>query len=105
MTAFPTPDDNLRFRMAFASLKGVNRLNAQRLLDLFGSEEAFFSMSDTELSARMGKKLAIFSRDYRRDILTEAEREMEFVRHNSIKPIYFTDEKYPNASVYAMTRL
>lgn len=89
-------DNLLRARIALASLKGINRMNAERLLDMFGYESLFFELSENELSARMGKKIAIFDSDYRRKVYDMAAMEVEFIRQNSIRPLFFTDEDYPS---------
>lgn len=88
-----SPD--LRYRIAFSSLKGVNRLIAEKLINLFGDEETFFTLPEAALSARMGKRLAIFSSEYRKDALINAAAEADFVRRNDITPLYFTEPDYP----------
>lgn len=69
---------------------------ASRILDLIGSEQEFFTLSEATLSARLGLKGRILSDDYRRDILRKAQEEIPFVENNHIRPIYFTDEAYPH---------
>ncbi len=52
---------------------------ASRILDLIGSEQEFFTLSEATLSARLGLKGRILSDDYRRDILRKAQEEIPFV--------------------------
>ncbi len=83
-------------KIAFSQIKGNSPQMASRILDLIGSEQEFFTLSEATLSARLGLKGRILSDDYRRDILRKAQEEIPFVENNHIRPIYFTDEAYPH---------
>lgn len=65
------------------------------LINRIGSEEIFFELTESQLSAVMGFNSRIFSSSLRSKALEEAAIEERFVRDNSISTIYFTDEKYP----------
>lgn len=88
-------DDTLLYRIAFASLRGMNPQLAGQILGRIGGEDAFFKMSERELSTVMGFGNKLFDGEYRRRLLAEAERETVFVETNHINPIYFSDEEYP----------
>lgn len=95
----PTSDSglsDLRYKIAFSSLKGFNRLNAEKMITLFGDEETFFSLPEEVLSARIGKRLGVFSEKYRKEALIKADAEVDFVRRNAINTLYFTDSQYPS---------
>lgn len=88
-------DDTLLYRIAFASLRGMNPQLARQILGRAGGEDAFFKMSERELSTVMGFGNKLFDREYRDRLLAEAEREVIFVETNHIESVYFTDDEYP----------
>ena len=89
--------DNLVYRMAFASLRGMNFVLAREFLSRLGSEQAFFEATESSLSVMNGGiRSRLFSRSYRDEALDLARRELDFVAANSISAIYHTDEAYPH---------
>lgn len=88
-------DDRLTYRIAFASLRGMNRLLAEQILARVGSEEQFFEMSERQLSAVMSTRNRLFDADYRSDVIERACCEADFVASSSIRALYFTDDDYP----------
>ncbi len=90
------PDD-LVFRMAFASLRGINFVLAEEFLRRLGSEKAFFETPERSLSSlNGGVRSKLFDRAYRDDLLATARKELDFVAANSIATLYHTDDAYPN---------
>ena len=85
----------LSCRIAFASLQGMGVDLAHKLLDVVGSEENFFAMSEKDLRSLTRGRSKIYRDDYRRDIRQRALREEAFVREHGISTTYFTDEAYP----------
>ena len=85
----------LSCRIAFASLQGMGVDLAHKLLDVVGSEESFFAMSEKDLRSLTRGRSKIYRDDYRRDIMQRALREEAFVREHGISTTYFTDEAYP----------
>lgn len=85
----------LTLRIAFSSVRGLSPELATSILDRIGSEEQFFTLTESQLSAAMGFRSRIFGGDLRSKLLEEAKREEEFVLGHSISPIYFTDGRYP----------
>jgi len=88
-------DSTLTYRIAFASLRGINATMATELMARFGSEEVFFKATERQLSSAMGFKNRLMEREYRNNILEQARREEEFVRTNNINTLYYTDTRYP----------
>ncbi len=86
----------LVYRIAFADMQGMGVDLARKLLDVVGSEERFFAMSERELRALTRGRSKIYRDDYRRDCLQRAEREAAFVTGHGISATYFTDETYPH---------
>lgn len=87
--------ESLIYRIAFASLRGINRVLAEQILSHCGDERHFFELGERELSAMMGFKSRLFGDDYRRTLVERGKREADFVQANSVRPLYFTDEEYP----------
>ncbi len=86
----------LTYRIGFAAMQGMGVDLARKLLDVVGSEEQFFAMSEKELRQLTRGRSKIYSDDYRRDILQQALREESFVREHGIAVTYFTDSTYPH---------
>lgn len=86
----------LAARMAFASIKGINRSLALNILGKIHSEDNFFRSSERQLSAVMGFAGKIYSDTYRASLLENARQEEDFIRKNKIRTIYFTDPEYPS---------
>lgn len=82
-------------RIAFASLRGINRALGLEILARIQSEEAFFEATERQLSSIMGFNNKIFSRDYRNELIEAAKKEYEFIESRKIRTLYFTDEDYP----------
>ncbi len=84
------------YRMAFASLQGMGVDLARKLLDVVGSEERFFAMSEKDLRSLTRGRSKIYREDYRRECLARAVREEAFVGEHGIGVTYFMDEGYPH---------
>lgn len=86
---------SLLHKIAFASIKGMGLDLAQRLLDVVGSEEAFFAMSENDIKQITGGRSRIYKSDYRAKQLEIAERELKFIADKNIHITYYTDHDYP----------
>ena len=86
----------LTYRIAFASLQGMGIDLARKLLDVVGSEEQFFAMSEKELRGLTRGRSKIYGDTYRRDCLQRAVLEEAFVREHNIDVAYFADSSYPH---------
>ncbi|MCM1293237.1 MAG: DNA-processing protein DprA [Bacteroides sp.] len=89
-----TPDD-LKYKIAFASLRGINPLVGGEYLARVGDERCFFEATQRQLSAMMGFSNRLFDEAYRSQLLERAEQEVAFIRKSDVKPVYFTSESYP----------
>lgn len=87
--------DSLAYKIAFASLRGINRVAAEEFLARVGDEERFFNLSERQLASVMGFKNRLFDSDYRQMMLERGKREAEFVTIHNVRPLYFTDDDYP----------
>ena len=85
----------LSCRIAFANLQGMGVDLARKLLDVVGSEENFFAMSEKQLRDLTRGRSKIYGDAYRRECLEHAKKEETFVREHNIRAVYFKDESYP----------
>lgn len=88
-------EDTLVFRIAFASLRGINRVLAEEILARIGDEQRFFEATESQLSAIMGQKSKLFDGDYRKSLIERGKREADFISSSGVHPIYFSDSFYP----------
>ena len=86
----------LVYRIAFASMQGMGVDLARKLLDVVGSEEQFFAMSEKELRALTRGRSKIYGDKYRSECLQNALTEVAFVREHGISATYFTEAAYPH---------
>lgn len=89
------PDEVLKYRMAFAAIRGMGIDLAQKLLDVLPDEAAFFAASGDELQRLLQSRSKISDSGYRRKLLDMAEEEIRFIRDNGINVTYFTDSDFP----------
>lgn len=87
--------DNMLYKIAFASVRGMGIELAQRLLDVIGTEENFFNIPEQDLKSIIGGRSRIYKKAYRNEQLEKAKREIDFMSNKNILPIYYTDTKYP----------
>lgn len=87
--------NELTYRIAFASIRGMGYDLAKKILDIIPSERDFFTLSQRELQSTLSLKNKITESGYRHQLLEKAEHEVEFVTKNKIGVKYFTDDDYP----------
>lgn len=83
------------YKIAFSCLKGTNLRLAKELLSRCGSEEAFFTATEQQLSAINSCRNSLFSQSYRDSVMQMASCEKDFIESNHVKTLYFTDSDYP----------
>lgn len=88
-------DSPLKYKIAFASIRGMGVELAQILLDVIPNEEYFFNASQQELSTKLQTKNKIIESNYRQKLLHAAEDEVKFVLDHGISISYFTDSNFP----------
>lgn len=88
-------NDLLRYRIAFASIRGMGVSLARQLLEVAGSERAFFDMGEKELRTLTQGQSKVYTNYYRQQQLERADRELDFIEQNHIDTTYFTDGSYP----------
>src|SRR5687768_10644094 len=90
-----TAEQTLAYRIALTQVDGVGGVSGRNLLAYLGSPEAVFRASGTQLmkTPGIGEKLARNIKEFK-DWET-VERELQFIKKNNIKAIFFTDPDYP----------
>lgn len=89
-------NDQLKYRIAFASIRGMGCDLARQILDIIPSERDFFEMKKAELAATLQVKSRILDDAYRSRLLESTEKELEFINKNNIGVSYFTDDDFPH---------
>lgn len=92
----PDLNDQLLANIAISRAKGVHATTLRQLIERIGSVHDFFSLTQAELSNLTGIKSDLFNLDYRRSLLTDAEKEAIFVRQNHIDALFLDKEGYPS---------
>lgn len=88
-------DEQLRYRIALANVKGMNRILADVLIEKTGGVSDFFTLSQHELSQLIGWDSSLFSEVERGRALKMATDEISFIRKSGITPLFYTDDDYP----------
>lgn len=90
-----TAEQQLAYRIALTQVDGVGGVSGRNLLAYLGSPEAVFRASGTQLmkTPGIGEKLARNIKEFK-DWET-VERELQFIKKNNVKAIFFTDADYP----------
>ena len=69
--------DNLCYRIAFASLRGMGYDLAQKILGVIPSEKDYFEMSEKELQSLLQTKVKITEQRYRAEQLEKAYQKQQ----------------------------
>ncbi len=93
--------ENLQYRIAFASIRGMGYDLAQKFLSVISSEKEFFDIPEKDLQNLLQTKVKITQKDYRQGLLEKAKIETDFVTKNNIDITYFTDSNYPTRLCHA----
>lgn len=90
-----TLHNQLEYKIAFASLRGMGYDLAQKILNIIPTEKDFFEISEKELQNLLQTKVKITEMSYRKKQLEKAQKEVDFILKNNINITYFTEDCYP----------
>ena len=90
-----SPQSALTHKIAFSMAKGMCGDTAVEMLNRIGSPSDFCTLPASQLTALAGVQSRIFGDAYRSELIERAEKEALFVKHNSIKAAFYTDDDYP----------
>jgi len=90
----------LKYRIGISLIKGIGPVLARNLIAYAGGVEAVFKESEKDLSKIPGIGTVLAATIKKADVLQRAEQEISFIEKHDIKPLFFTDEKYPRKLSY-----
>ena len=90
------PNNELQYQIALTQIPNVGDVIAKNLLAYCGSAKAVFETKKSHLLKIPGigeyaANIVVNSKN----VLVEAEKEVDFIIKNNIQPLFFTDENYP----------
>lgn len=87
--------DKTLYQIALTQINGVGVMHARNLVQAMGDVEAVFTGSVRKLEEipRISKRLIAEIRSP--EVMRRAEKELNFITKNNIKPLFYTDEEYP----------
>ena len=96
--------DKSLYRIALTQIKGVGVMHARNLMEIVGDEEAIFREDARKLESipRITRRLIQEIRNP--DVLRQAEKEVEFVKKNNLRILFYTDTEYPQRRYCSMRR-
>ena len=88
-------DENLKYKIGITLIKGIGCNLAKNLIAYIGSIEGVFKEKQKNLAKipRIGEVLS--TEIVSQQVLTRAEKEIEFILKNKIQTLFFTDRDYP----------
>lgn len=87
--------DEVKYKIAFASVRGMGRELAEKILDIIPSEADFMTMTGRQLSDTLNMRGKIVRQEYRQSLVEMAEREISFMEANDVHATYFTNSDFP----------
>lgn len=87
--------NDLKYKIALAMLPGIGGVLARNLVAYVGSVEEIFTSSFKALCKIPGIGENTARRIKNSEVMSLAEREIEFVQKNNIDTAFYTDENYP----------
>lgn len=88
-------DTNLLFTLALQHVPNIGDITAKKLINLCGSAEAVLKEKKHNLQKIDGIGNVILGELFKPHHLSEAEKELVFIKDNNIQVLYFEDENYP----------
>jgi len=81
--------------LALLQVEGVGDIMAKKLLNAFGSAAAVFEAKPNQLRTVDGIGDVLVRKLKDKSIFEKATAEMQFIEHEGVRVLYFTDEAYP----------
>jgi DNA processing protein len=85
----------LIYQIALTKLEGIGPAKAKALITHFGSAEAIFSLKKSTLAEVPGIGMAGMQKFNFKQVLLEAEKEVEFIHKHKIDTHFYIDSSYP----------
>ncbi len=88
-------DEQLKYKIGITLIKGIGNNLAKNLIAYVGSVEGVFSETQRNLAKIPGIGEVLSREIVSQNVLQRAEKEVEFILKNKIRPFYFMDKEYP----------
>ncbi len=85
----------LLYQIALTFVPGIGDITARLLVEHFGSAEAIFQATKTNLSAVPGLRKKTIEAILNKEGFDRAEKELQFIEKYKIRTFFYTDEDYP----------
>lgn len=90
------PSDKRLYQIALTMIPGVGDIIARNILQAVGDEEAIFKSNKKALALSTGLSSRIVEEILNPEVLTRAEKELEFVEKSNLKTYFISDKTYPH---------
>lgn len=87
--------DDLLYKIGVTLLDGVGDINAKKLIAACGGAEAVFKAKKHQLLKIDGIGEFIANAVVSQNVLSRAEKEVNFILKNNIQPLFYLDKNYP----------
>jgi DNA processing protein len=91
----PAGGEDLLYKIAITQIPMVGAVTARTLISYCGGVEAVFRARKRELCKIPGIGDVVAKHVLEQDVLAMAERELEFMQKNDIRPYFYLDKEYP----------
>lgn len=89
-------DSNLIYQIAITLIPDIGPISGKKLINHIGNVEGVFKESGNNLRLIPGIGNRIVNSILNQKVLTQAEKELNYIEKNGIQPLYFMDKDYPN---------
>lgn len=89
-------DQEIYYTLALQKVDGVGDIIAKKLIANCGSAEAVFNTKTSQLAAIDGIGSILLSKLKNKTVFEKAEKELKYIKENSVNCLYFQDENYPD---------
>lgn len=86
---------SLIYNIALTLVERIGSVHAKNLLNHFGSAEAIFNAKAKQLMAVRGIGEVTAGLILKKDVLTEAEKQLPFIEKHGIQVLFYNDSDYP----------
>ena len=86
----------LLYKIAITNIPQIGAVSAKNLISYCGGVEAVFHSNENTLSKIPGIGKVSIRNILEQNVLAQAEKELEFIEKNQIRPMFFMDDDYPS---------
>jgi DNA processing protein len=91
-----TFDDSLRYQIGISLIPKIGPVLARRLIEYCGNAEEVFREKQAGLLRIPGFGQKLSGQLRKKEVLEQADREIEYILKNNIRPVFYLDENYPH---------